>query len=274
MSGLGAAVTVVVPVWDDYVEFLADAVESVRRNDPQAPIVVVDNASATTVPKLDGCEIVRSPRRLSAGAARNLGLERVTTEYVVFLDCDDMLLEGTLEFLHARLSADPGLVVCASSLLDGATGERFRGPRRFVPTLVRWPRAFALADSIWSLLPIQGCAMMRTEQVREAGGYADARGEDWVLAVSLVWRGRVEVSKRLGLYYRASDRSLWRTTGAADLPAKARRVRQRMKADPAVPRWARALLPGVAVLQLAMIYLVRPLYLGARKCVRPRSNIR
>src|SRR3954454_21500289 len=173
MSGPGAAVTVVIPVWDDYVEFLDDAVESVRRNSPQAPIVVVDNASSTTIPQLEGCEVLRSERRLSEGAARNLGLERVTSEYVVFLDADDMLLDGTLELLVERLAADPALAVSASSILDGETGERHRTPRRFVPALARWPRVFSMLNSIWSLLPIQGCAVLRTDQVRAAGGYAD-----------------------------------------------------------------------------------------------------
>src|SRR3954467_2335314 len=106
MSGPRTAVTVVIPVWDDYVEFLGDAVESVRRNAPQAPIVIVDNASSTPVPQIEGTEIVLASERLTEGAARNLGLERVATDYVVFLDADDMLLDGTLELLHERLAED------------------------------------------------------------------------------------------------------------------------------------------------------------------------
>jgi glycosyltransferase involved in cell wall biosynthesis len=261
-----ARVTVVVPVWNGYVKFLADAVESVRRNAPQAPIVVVDNASSTPVPELEACEVVRSPRRLSAGAARNLGLERVATEYVVFLDADDMLLEGTLEYLHGRIAADAGLALFATSILDGGTGERHPMPRHFVMRLVRWSRVFALADSVWSLLPIQACAILRTDRVREAGGYADAdNGEDWVLAVSLAWRGRVEVSERLGLYYRSPTGSRrGRGRSSAELRASTRRVRERMRRDPAVPAWARALLPAIATLQLAAIHLARPLYLATR----------
>src|SRR4051794_8074812 len=131
MSGAGD-VSVVIPVWDDYVEFLPDAVESVRRDGPDVPIVVVDNVSTTDVPQPEGCELVRSDERLTVGAARNLGLERVATEYVVFLDADDMLLEGTLEFLRGRIARNPALSISAVSILDGATGERHRTPRRFV----------------------------------------------------------------------------------------------------------------------------------------------
>jgi glycosyltransferase involved in cell wall biosynthesis len=277
MSG-PEAVTVVVPVWDDYVDFLPEAVESIRRNSSRAPIVVVDNASSTPVPKLAGCEVVRSDWRLSTGAARNLGLDRVVTEYVVFLDADDMLLEGTLEFLLERISTNPGLAVCATSILDGATGERFRAPRRVVFTLVRWPRVFAVVDSIWTMLPIQGCAIMRTAQVRDAGGYAEGdagRGEDWALAVSVAWRGRIEISDRLGLYYRRPGGQLRRGRGRTpeELRASTSRVRERMRRDPAVPARARTLLPVIATLQFAAIHLVRPVYLTVRSMARSNSNI-
>ena len=270
-------VTVVIPVWDDYVEFLPDAIESVRRNETEAPIVVVDNASSTPVPDLEGCRVIRSERRISVGAARNLGLEQVSSEYVVFLDADDLLLDATLEHLHTRIDANADLAVCAGSILDGETGERHRGPRRFVKRLVGRPHVFALADSIWSLLPIQGCAILRTGQVREAGGYADAdSGEDWVLAVFLAWRGRVEVSERLGLLYRAPQTSPPRRTRTSEeLRTSARRVRERMRQDSAVPPWARAMLPLITALQLVAIHLARPVYLAARRLrTRRRSNIR
>jgi glycosyltransferase involved in cell wall biosynthesis len=272
MSGPSATVTVVIPVWDDYVEFLADAVGSVRQNAPHVPIVVVDNASSTPVPQLEGCEVVRWPRRLSEGAARNLGLEQVATEYVVFLDADDMLLDGTIDFLQGRIAANPCLAVCTTSILDGATGARHRTPRRFVPRLARWPRVFALANSVWSLLPIQGCAILRTDQVREAGGYADTDlGEDWDLALSLTWRGRVEASERLGRYYRSTEGSTGRRARTPrELRANARRIRERMRRDPAVPSWARLLLPVIATLQLAAIHLGRPAYLALRRLATGR----
>ncbi len=53
--------------------------------------------------------------------------------------------------------------------------------------------------------------MARTAQVRDAGGYADASGgEDWVLGVSLAFRGPVVISERIGLIYRLGGASLWR----------------------------------------------------------------
>jgi glycosyltransferase involved in cell wall biosynthesis len=270
LSGSGAAVTVVIPVWDDYVEFLPDAVESVRRNSRDAPIVVVDNASSVPVPTLEGCEVVRSSRRLSVGAARTLGVERVSTEYVVVLDADDLLLDGALEFMRVRIASDRRLTLVATSILEGDTGQRHRAPRRFVPRLTQAPRLFALANSAWLLIPIQGCAIFRTADLREAGGYPDIEwGDDWVVAVSLAFRGRIEVSDRLGRYYRPTPGSLWRRARPArELAASAAHVRERIRADRGVPGWARMLLPLVAVLQLAAIYLARPAYLAGRRLRR------
>ena len=263
-------VTVVVPVWDAYVRFLPDAIASVRSNAAAAPLVIVDNASTTPVPDYEGADVVRAADRLSAGAARNLGLEHVQTEYVIFLDADDSLLDGTLEFLRSQIDADLSISVCVTSILDGETGERHRTPRSFVPALARRRRMFALIGSVWSLFPLQGCSIMRTAQVREAGGYADADwGEDWVLGVSVAHRGRVEVSARLGLFYRPTRGSLWRRPRRANnLAASARRVRGRIWRDQGVPSWARLLLPVVAVAQLVAVYLARPLFLalsGARR---------
>jgi glycosyltransferase involved in cell wall biosynthesis len=268
MQGSPTSITVVIPVWDDYVRFLPDAIRSVRRDAPETPIVIVDNASRQLVEIGDDhATVVRSTERLSVGAARNLGIEQVETEFVIVLDADDMLLPGTIEFLGSRIAADPTLSVCATSILDAETGTRHRTPRRFVPLFSRLRRSFALADSVWSLLPIQGCAIMRTEQVRDAGGYPDANwGDDWVLATSLAFRGRVEVHQRLGRHYRATPDSLWRRPrDRQELVASAQHVRDRVRSDAGIPTWARAALPFLRLLQLAAIYVLRPVYLWVRR---------
>jgi glycosyltransferase involved in cell wall biosynthesis len=270
LSGSGAAVTVVIPVWDAYVEFLPDAIASVRQNSHDARIVVVDNASSVPLPNLHGCDVVRSSRRLTVGAARSLGVERVDTEYVVVLDADDRMLDGTLDFLLARIGSDPSLTVVTTSILEGDTGRRHRTPRWFAPRLARAPRLFALANAIWALLPVQGGAVLRTADLRDAGAYPDIEwGDDWVVAVSLAFRGRVESSRRLGLFYRPTPGSLWRRPRSAEeLAASAAHVRERIRRDRAIPGWARMVLPVVAVLQLAAIYLARPAYLLARRLRR------
>jgi glycosyltransferase involved in cell wall biosynthesis len=267
---MAASVTVVIPVWDEYVRFLPEAVTSVRADDPETPILVIDNASAEPVVALDGTRVVRAPRRLTVGAARNLGIDEVDTPFVLILDADDLLLPGALQFLVSRISADPEASLCATSIVEGDTGERHRTPRPFVFRLARWPRLFACAHSVWSLVPIQGCAIFRTAEVRDAGGYADADwGDDWVLAVSMAFRGRVEVSERLGRYYRATADSVSRRPRSAEeLSASARLVRERIRSDRGVPGWARAALPLIAIAQLAAVRVIRPAYRFATRSGR------
>jgi glycosyltransferase involved in cell wall biosynthesis len=146
-------VTVVIPVWDDYVRFLPEAVTSVRRDAPELPVVVVDNASTATLPDLQRVTVVRTAR-LTVGASRNLDIEQVETEYVLVLDADDKLLPGTLGFLASGLQADPSVSVCVTGILDAETGERYRLPKPFVPRLSRWPRTFAAS----LLCSASGCA--------------------------------------------------------------------------------------------------------------------
>lgn len=267
MSFAEPALTVVIPVWGArYVDSLPRAVASVRAQRQDVEIVVVDNASEVEVPTIPGARVVRAPHRLSAGRARNLGIEAVTTEFVVLLDADDELAEAALASLRDGIAADPAIAVYSMSLLEAETGARHRTPRRFVGSLTRAPWLFALATAMWSLYPIQGNAIMRTRWVRDAGGYADCSGgEDWVLAVSQAFRGRVAVDPRPALIYHAAPESLWRQSrGSRDLLAAAGQVRARLRSDAAVSACARTALPLVAVVQTLLILAVRPLYRGAR----------
>ncbi len=249
--------TVVIPAWDDYVsERLEEALQSVHaQQSPPPPIVVVDNASTVPLPPLPGAWVLRAPTRLTLGAARNLGLTRVSTPYVVFWDADDVMLDGTLPFLEQAIASDPAIVAFAMAVLEEPSGRRHRWPRRWVGRLVRAPRAFATLDAMWSIYPTTGCTIMRAEVVRAAGGYSDAdSGDDWCLGVSLAFRGRLGWSERPGRLYRVHPGSIMaeRMT-PPDLIRHARVVRERIRTDPGVPEWARRALPLVALGQRAAI---------------------
>jgi hypothetical protein len=106
---------------------------------------------------------------------------------------------------------------------------------------------------------------MRTAAARDTG-YADANsGEDWVLGVSLAFRGRILLEPRPGRLYRRHPASLWETQRSVpQLIRHARAVRVRLRSDPEIPRWARFLLPAIAGLQLVAILVVHPLTETAR----------
>ena len=100
-------VTVVIPVWDEYVAFLEDAVRSVaEQRAMHVRLVIVDNASTTPLPHFPlPVEIVRTAERLSVGAARNIGLDLAESQFILFLDADDVMASGTIALLLSRLRA-------------------------------------------------------------------------------------------------------------------------------------------------------------------------
>jgi glycosyltransferase involved in cell wall biosynthesis len=267
-----AQTTVVLPVWGEYVAALPEALASLRAQDVAAPMIAVDNASDAQLPDLPGVTLVRSPRRLTLGAARNLGLAHVTTPYVVVWDADDVMLPGTLDFLEAAIRSDPRLAAFGAAIVEEPSAVRHRWPRRWVAALVRAPKLFALLNSVWSLYPTTGATVMRTELVRGAGGYSDAEsGDDWCLGVSLAFRGRIGWSERPGRVYRLHPQSVWaRHMTARHLLRHARTVRARIRTDPGIGGWAKALLPLVAGGQVAAV--IGHVVLSAARNLRARPT--
>jgi hypothetical protein len=127
---------------------------------------------------------------------------------------------------------------------------------------------FAFLNAVWSVFPTVGGTLMRTDAVRSCGGYADIDGgEDWVLGVSLAFRGQIELHERPGRIYGRRVGSVWESSRSLpQLTRHATEVRQRMRSDPGIPLWARRLLPLTAALQLAALGLHAALRLfrGAR----------
>lgn len=262
MTGtVDSSVAVVIPVWDDYVRWLEEAVDSVVDQGVADQVIVVDNASAVPVPELPGTTLVRAATRLTTGAARNLGLEQVCTSLVVFLDADDVMLPESLRLLTQAIVARPDAVAVGMDRVEADTGQRHRAPRPIAARLARHPRVFAIANSVWSLVPTQGTMVMRTDLVRAAGGYGDrSQGEDWVLGASLAWRGPIVLENHLVLLYRWRGDSPGQLAAHPPLAENAHSVLQRLRGDDALPCWGHRALSLIAVGQLVAIRLVRPAF--------------
>lgn len=91
----------------NYGRYLPEAVDSVLRQGARA--VVVDDGSTEPVPDLPPeVELFRQENQ-GVARARNAGLARVETPYVLVLDADDRLAPGALAALREPLEADPSL---------------------------------------------------------------------------------------------------------------------------------------------------------------------
>jgi glycosyltransferase involved in cell wall biosynthesis len=247
--------TVVVPVWDEYAGApLTSALESLVEQNA-ARILVVDNASRVPIHDRAGVEIVRAPRRLTLGAARNLGLEHVKTPYVIVWDADDLMLPGTIATLESAIKADSRLAAFGAAIVEEPSRARHRWPRRWIRWLVRTPPLFALLDCVWSLYPTTGATIMRTDLVRDAGGYSDAEAaEDWGLGVALAFRGRIGWTERPGRIYLLHHQSVWaRHMSPAHQLEHGRAIRRRIKADPRVGLPVKLLLPLIGAAQVTAV---------------------
>jgi glycosyltransferase involved in cell wall biosynthesis len=260
-------VTALVPVWGSYAgEFLDEAIASLLSQDVRARVVVIDNASDVAVEVRHDVEVLRAPTRLTLGGVRNFGLRHVSTPFVVVWDADDVMLPGTLGFLTERLQQADDCVALAAGIVDATTGRRYRWPRPWMTRLVRFPRAFALLQCVWSAYPTTGATLMRTDKVLDAGGYTDAvSGSDWGLGAALAFRGKLCWSERPGRVYRRRSGSVWaQNSGPGRMLEHSNAVRRRLRMDPGIPNWAHALLPLVAVAQWVALFVLRPPLLIAR----------
>lgn len=107
---MSSTIAVVIPCYRQ-AHFLADALASLK-SQTRTPdrIVVVDDGSpdnvAAAVAPFDGVELIQQENR-GLSRARNRGLERVDTDFVLFLDSDDRLRPDALAVLEAVLLDRP-----------------------------------------------------------------------------------------------------------------------------------------------------------------------
>ena len=148
-----------------------------------AHVVVVDDGSTEPLPDLPpDVELVRQENQ-GVARARNAGLARVRTPYVLFLDADDRIVPGALSLLREPLDADPKLGFAYGRMRFFGDWE---GELRFPPYD---PYALLYRHTIGL------SALVRRQLLEDTGGFDPAFGqfEDWELWVNALahgWRGR------------------------------------------------------------------------------------
>jgi glycosyltransferase involved in cell wall biosynthesis len=181
-------VTVVIPCFN-HGRFLGEAIQSALAQSAGEPrIVVVDDGSTEEATRRaleelpEGVELVRQANAGPA-AARNAGIERTETPYLLMLDADDRLPPEALAVLLEALEADPGAGYAYGTMrhFGDWSGEvnfpPFDPYRLLYRGIVGW------------------IGLLRRRTWEEVGGYDTELGgmEDWNLTLAALehgWHGR------------------------------------------------------------------------------------
>lgn len=170
--GVDGQLAIVVPT-RNRLGMLRECLGRVLAGPVAAQVVVVDDASDDDTADWLGTvddprvTVVRLPARVGGAEARNHGLERVDRPYVVFLDDDDLLVDGGVRELVRALAASPGAVAAVGRGVefdeDGGREDRL-GPARA-------DLAAVFPEILAGWCPQVAQAVFRTEAVRGIGGW-------------------------------------------------------------------------------------------------------
>lgn len=128
--------SIVIPCYEHAAK-LRDAIDSALAQSIPCEVIVVDDGSTDSTPAVlaeYGSRILAF-RQEHAGpsAARNLGLDHASGDFVMFLDADDTIAPGKVERQAAELLDDPdyGWCVCDVSIEDSARGSTELASKRY-----------------------------------------------------------------------------------------------------------------------------------------------
>jgi mycofactocin system glycosyltransferase len=180
---LTSDITVVIPAFitdESQVAQLQGLVDSLTG----LGVVVVDDCSPIEV-VITGATIVRHRSNLGPGAARNTGLERVTTPFVAFVDDDTEVTIDHIVQLTAYLEDSPTVMVAPRVLTRNTNTAISEYESHHSPLDLGTKPAIVRPLSRVSYVPA-AVFVARTEIMHEIGGFLPTMrlGED----VDLVWR--------------------------------------------------------------------------------------
>ena len=223
------AVSVVITTYNR-AQFLQRAIQSALQAGSDLEVVVVDDCSTDQTPEL--CAKIANIRyvRLSANQglahARNVGIANTSSEFIAFLDDDDLRLPGSLDKQLERMVADERIALCYGQALIGDA-------RRQLPTGEIYPSECPQGDVFWELLEDNFIPMpsvlARKSDLLDTGGFNTALPliEDWDLWLRISERFLVAaVEEPVAIHRKASADSRQMSSNSGALCRQASRVQQ------------------------------------------------
>lgn len=117
-------ISVIIPCKNG-TNYLKDAIESVQKQNMNTEIIVVDDGSTDATADLAkslGARVFSIPSS-GLSAARNVALKNMKGDFVVFLDHDDVIVDGGLKRLYDEFEKDADLQYVQAKLRDFISPE-------------------------------------------------------------------------------------------------------------------------------------------------------
>jgi glycosyltransferase involved in cell wall biosynthesis len=189
-DGGALPVSVVVPTHDRAALLLATLESVLAQRPPAREVIVVDDGSTDDTPArlapLAAAGRIRYVRQANAGlsAARNAGARLATSDYLLFLDDDDLLLPGALARLAAEAARHP-----TAGMICGGCLPFEREPAALEPAPPdQWRDADPAAFLLWNRVYTAGQVLIRRDVFRRAGEFDASVSpvEDWDMWLRLL----------------------------------------------------------------------------------------
>ena len=222
-------VTVVITTYNR-AALLPHAIESAKNAASDPEVIVVDDCSTDNTPEVcanvEDIRYLRLPANSGLAHARNVGAAASSSEFIAFLDDDDLRLPGSLDKQLRALAVDDSLALCYGQALIGDA-------RRQLPTGEIYPPVCPQGDIFWELLEDNFIPMpsvlLRKSSLLEAGGFnTDLKLiEDWDMWLRLCEHHAVSaLSEPVAIHRKASAASGQMCSDSAAICKQALHVQQ------------------------------------------------
>ena len=118
-------ITVIIPVKNG-TNYLREALESLRSQDMDLEIIVVDDASDDGTAALAeeyGCTVIRHDVCRGQVVAKNEGIAVARGGFIMFMDHDDVIRPGALKVMYETLEASPETAAVMAKVQDFISPE-------------------------------------------------------------------------------------------------------------------------------------------------------
>ncbi len=118
-------ISVIMPVKNGE-KYIREALDSLRKQPFNLEIIVVDDGSSDHTAAIAaeyGCKVLSHPESKGPVIAKNTGLKVATGDYIMFMDHDDRMREGTLQILYSTLADHPEVAAAEAMVQDFPSPE-------------------------------------------------------------------------------------------------------------------------------------------------------